>query len=284
MPHPGQHLEAAAGNGIGHGAGFGHREGAVFRAGHHQHRTDDPAHQGVVIGAARHHAVDGPAHRLRIDGGNGGADVGHHVRLGALGGRAGESGHGAVDEQLGDGAQAAQDQGHQAEVQLLPPARRRGGAVHQHGGASALGIERGEDAAHHAAPGVAEQDAVLDLEMIEDLAQALRAFLQGEMPRQRIAAAVTRRVDQDHPVAAAEILGLRLPHRAGHQQAGPAHHGGAAAADVDVDVAEQGFDALSAQRNYGGRDGVWHEGLDWQAWMGPDPSQRLSRAQPRDSG
>ena len=41
-----------------------------------------------------------------------------------------------------------------------------------------------------------------------------------------------RGVDQDHLMVAAEVVRLSGPHVAGHQQAGPEHHGFAATADA----------------------------------------------------
>jgi hypothetical protein len=56
--------------------------------------------------------------------------------------------------------------------------------------------------------------------------------------------AVTGRIDQDDAVGIAEVVGLRGPHIAGHQQAGPEQHGGPVfrAVDLDAHPAERGVD------------------------------------------
>ena len=57
-------------------------------------------------------------------------------------------------------------------------------------------------------------------------AQSSKVEWRGEL----LAPAVTRRVDEDDAATAREVLGLRRPHVAGHQQAGPEHHRVAATA------------------------------------------------------
>jgi hypothetical protein len=50
------------------------------------------------------------------------------------------------------------------------------------------------------------------------------------------------RVDQHHPVARGEVLGLRRPHVAGHQQAGPEQDRVSVACGLHPDPAQRGID------------------------------------------
>ena len=54
--------------------------------------------------------------------------------------------------------------------------------------------------------------------------------------------AVPRRVDQDDAATVAEVVGLRRPHVAGHQQARPEHHRLAATADLYAHRAKHGVE------------------------------------------
>jgi len=76
----------------------------------------------------------------------------------------------AVDDRLWDRTPSAQYRGHQQELYLLAPTSHRSRAVHQYGGSCPARIQGNEYTAHHSAPGVAEQDAVLNLQLIQDLA------------------------------------------------------------------------------------------------------------------
>ena len=87
-----------------------------------------------------------------------------------------------------------------------------------------------ERAADHAAPGVADEVRAFDAEAVEQVDDGARTLLERERRRELLAFAVSGRVDEDHPVRGAEVLGLRRPHVAGHQQAGPEHDRVSAAA------------------------------------------------------
>ena len=62
--------------------------------------------------------------------------------------------------------------------------------------------------------------------------------------RELLAFAEARRVDEDHLVLGAEVIGLRRPHVAGHQQAGPEHHRLAATADLNPHRPQRGVDQI----------------------------------------
>jgi hypothetical protein len=103
---------------------------------------------------------------------------------------------------------------------------------HQHGAADAVGVGRGEGAADHSAPRVADEVGPILAERVEDVDDAAGAVGEIERRRELLALPVTRRVDHDDAVTIAEVVSLGGPHVAGHQQAGPEHQRVAATADL----------------------------------------------------
>ena len=85
-------------------------------------------------------------------------------------------------------------------------------------------------------------------EAVEDIDDAARAFVESEWGRELLAAAVSRRVDEDHLPLRAEVLGLRRPHVAGHQQAWPEHHRLAATAGLYPYPPQRGVDLVFLHR------------------------------------
>ena len=96
----------------------------------------------------------------------------------------------------------------------------------------AIRIRRGERAADHAAPRVADEVRPVDPEPVEDVDDAAGAVGEVEHGGELLALAVTRRVDEDDAATIGEVVGLRRPHIAGHQQARPEHHRLAATASL----------------------------------------------------
>jgi hypothetical protein len=84
------------------------------------------------------------------------------------------------------------------------------------------------------------------------------------MPVQGIAFAVTGRVDQNHLMAACEMIDLSPPHLSRHQKAGPANHGRTVADDVNIDFAQQGGNALLAEDSNALVFGRLHDKLHFQ--------------------
>lgn len=117
--------------------------------------------------------------------------------------------------------------------------RRRGG-IHQHRHARAIGVQRSERAADHAAPRVAEEVGARHVEVVENLLDGRGALLEAEAAGQRLAVAVARRVDDQNRVAVGEVLRLRGPEAAVHQQAWPHQHRRTLAIDAYADHAEHG--------------------------------------------
>src|SRR3546814_4559691 len=93
----------------------------------------------------------------------------------------------------------------QRKLDAVPPAGRRRGGVHQHCGADAVRVLCGDGAADHAAPGIADPVRALDLQRIKQVDDAACAFVEAEITAQRIAATVTRRVDEHDAMAADEV-------------------------------------------------------------------------------
>ena len=72
----------------------------------------------------------------------------------------------------------------------------------------------------------------LDAEAVEHVDDAAGAVGEIEHRGELLALAVARGIDQDDAVTVGEVLGLRRPHIAGHQQARPEHHRLAATASL----------------------------------------------------
>jgi hypothetical protein len=77
---------------------------------------------------------------------------------------------------------------------------------------------------------------------IEHVDDAAHTLVECERARERLAVAVSGRVDQHHPVPAGEVLGLGRPHAAGHQQAGPEQDRVSITAGAPAEPAKCGVD------------------------------------------
>src|SRR5689334_9738728 len=84
----------------------------------------------------------------------------------------------------------------------------------------------------------------LHAEGVQDVDDAAYAFLERECRCELLTFAETGRVDQHHPMATAEVVGLALPQITRHQQARPEHHRLAAAVDLYPHRAEHGGDPV----------------------------------------
>ena len=84
----------------------------------------------------------------------------------------------------------------------------------------------------------------LQAEAIEDVDDAAGAVIESKWRRELLALTEPRRVDEDHLVIGPEVIGLRGPHVARHQQARPEHHRLAAAADLHPHRSQDGVQAV----------------------------------------
>ena len=84
----------------------------------------------------------------------------------------------------------------------------------------------------------------LQRETVEDVDDAACAVVESKWRRELLAFTKARRVDEDHLVLGAEVIGLRRPHVARHQQARPEHHRLAAAADLNPHRAQHGVEPV----------------------------------------
>src|SRR5215217_302678 len=149
---------------------------------------------------------------------------------------------------------SAQQLGHpqqDAVFDLLPDARRRRRAVHQHGAADAVGIRGRERAADHAAPRVTDEVRALYAKAVEDVEDAAGTIVETEWRRQLLTSTEARRVYEDDLMFGAEVVGLRRPHVAGHQQAWPKEDGRTRTASADVHPPQRGVDLLLLHRWHG---------------------------------
>ena len=107
---------------------------------------------------------------------------------------------------------------------LLAGARRRSGAVHQDCSPDTARVHRGEPSADHAALRVADEMSLPDGQSVENVDDAAGAVVEAEHRGERLTAAVPGWIDENHPVPVSQMVGLRAPHVACHQQARPKRH------------------------------------------------------------
>jgi hypothetical protein len=121
-----------------------------------------------------------------------------------------------------------------------------GGSICSDGSYELFWVPCGEYAGQNGAPAVADEDAFLDGECVEDGEQAVGALFESDGGGQRGGSSAAGCVDEDDPVGWGVVLVLIAPHRSGGEQAVPEHHWCAvgAAADSDVHGPEGGGNCL----------------------------------------
>jgi hypothetical protein len=207
----------------------------ILFASNDQHRhVPYGAQQRVLILAREQNALHRETDGLGILGEND-IDVVHEFGLFGLGGVAGEGG---LRQRYPPGRHDrihARQKGQCGHLDGFRHRRQRCGTIDNDRGHQALGMPSRKNTGQHCAPAVADEDAFLDLQRVQDFNEAVRALTHSDVLAQRFRLSDPRAVNENDPVSGRIMLILEAPHRAGHHQARPKDHGRTVLVSTDMD-------------------------------------------------